>query len=65
MKGIIKRWFNGRGYGFIEPEEGEDDVFLHFSEVDDPYQLTEGKEVEFEVKETYRGLRAINVKIIM
>lgn len=45
------KWFNpGKGYGFIEQDEGED-VFVHFSEIQDEgfKTLTEGAEVEFEV----------------
>jgi len=58
------RWFDGRGYGFIKPEEGDKDVFLHFSEVKDSYLIDEGMEIEFDVQDTYRGPKAINAKIL-
>jgi CspA family cold shock protein len=64
LKGTITRWLNGRGYGFIEPEEGDEDIFLHLSEVEDAYLIEEGKEVEFQVQDTYKGQRAINAKIV-
>jgi CspA family cold shock protein len=39
-----------RGYGFIEPEEGDEDVFVHNSEIGGVYELKEGQHVEFEVE---------------
>ena len=64
MKGTVKRWLNGRGYGFIKPDEGEEDVFVHHSELRGAYSLREGQRVEFDVERTPRGPRAINVKLI-
>lgn len=63
MKGTIKRWLSGRGYGFIEPDEGEDDIFLHTSEVQGVYLLQEGQRVEFDVEDTDKGPRALNVSL--
>ncbi|OIO71797.1 MAG: cold-shock protein [Elusimicrobia bacterium CG1_02_37_114] len=63
MKGTVK-WFNsGKGYGFIATEEGED-VFVHFSSlIGDGYKsLNEGDKVEFEVTSDAKGSKAINVK---
>ena len=64
MKGTVKRWLMGRGYGFIDPEEGTDDVFFHHSEIGGLYELREGQKVEFEVESTYRGPRAVDVKLV-
>jgi CspA family cold shock protein len=64
LKGTITRWLDIRGYGFIKPEEGGEDVFLHHSEVEDVYLIKEGKEVEFQIQDTYRGPKAINAKIL-
>lgn len=64
MKGTVKSWLTGRGYGFIKPEEGDEDVFVHSSEIQGASGLTEGQKVEFEVQRTYRGPRAIKVKVI-
>ncbi|PZH61664.1 cold-shock protein [Staphylococcus aureus] len=61
-KGTVK-WFNAeKGFGFIEVE-GENDVFVHFSAINqDGYKsLEEGQAVEFEVVEGDRGPQAANV----
>jgi len=58
------KWFNDqKGYGFIEPEEGGEDVFIHYSAItgDGFKSLSEGEPVEFEVLHGERGLRAVNV----
>ncbi|MBD3155445.1 MAG: cold-shock protein [Candidatus Aenigmarchaeota archaeon] len=66
MKGKVK-WFNRmKGYGFIEPEEGED-VFVHHTSIEKGegetfVQLNEGDEVEFDVEESPKGPQAKNVK---
>jgi len=63
MKGTVK-WFNdSKGYGFIRQTEGDDDVFVHFTAIqaDGFRTLSEGEEVEFEVRESERGRQAANV----
>ncbi len=60
--GTVK-WFNdGKGYGFIEREGGED-VFVHFSAIqgDGFRSLIEGQQVEFSIEEGPKGLQAVNV----
>ena len=62
-RGKVK-WFNdSKGYGFIEQPDGED-VFVHFSAIsmDGFKTLAEGEEVDFEVRETDKGLQAANVQ---
>ncbi len=62
-RGRIK-WFNdAKGYGFIEQPEGQEDVFVHFSSIimEGFKTLSEGQEVEFELKQTDKGLQAANV----
>ena len=59
------KWFNDtKGFGFIEQEGGED-VFVHFSaiqEAGDGYRsLNEGDQVEFNVEQGQKGLQATNV----
>jgi CspA family cold shock protein len=63
--GTVK-WFNGgKGYGFIEREEGED-VFVHYSAIqgDGFRNLDEGQRVEFNVEQGAKGLQAANVTIV-
>ncbi|PYZ92823.1 cold-shock protein [Salipaludibacillus keqinensis] len=62
MQGKVK-WFNAeKGFGFIEREDG-DDVFVHFSAIEQEgfKSLDEGQEVEFEIVEGARGPQASNV----
>ncbi len=57
------KWFNdSKGYGFIEQDNGED-VFVHFSAIEqDGFKtLSEGQEVEFEIVQGPKGLQASNV----
>ncbi|HCY9523754.1 TPA: cold shock protein CspA [Staphylococcus aureus] len=63
MKQGTVKWFNAeKGFGFIEVE-GENDVFVHFTAINqDGYKsLEEGQAVEFEVVEGDRGPQAANV----
>jgi len=58
------KWFNeSKGYGFIEPEGGGRDVFVHFSAIQsDGYKtLSEGQTVEFEIIQGEKGPQASNV----
>ena len=63
-KGKVK-WFNAtKGYGFIEPEDGGNDVFVHISAVRGAgmHDLEEGQEVEFEIVENDGKASAENLK---
>jgi len=65
-KGKVK-WFNDqKGYGFITPDDGSKDLFVHHSSIlgEGFKTLTENQEVEFEVTETDKGPKAANVKKI-
>ena len=63
IKGKVK-WFNPtKGYGFIEREDKEKDVFVHSSAVREAnLELNEGDELTFEVTQTEKGLSAINLQ---
>ncbi|WP_130835036.1 transcription antiterminator/RNA stability regulator CspE [[Erwinia] mediterraneensis] len=64
MTGLVK-WFNAeKGFGFISPEDGSKDVFVHFSAIqnDGFKSLDEGQRVEFEIQDNpAKGPSAINV----
>jgi CspA family cold shock protein len=62
--GIVKWFNNAKGYGFVTPDGGAEDVFVHFSAIEmEGYRtLKEGQRVEFEVTEGPRGLHAQRVK---
>ena len=61
MKGKIK-WYNARkGYGFVEGED-EKDVFVHNTALPAGTYLDEGDQVEYDVEDSDRGLKAVNVK---
>jgi len=63
MKGTIVRWFDFRGFGFIEPEGEEDTVFAHVSEFKSRTDMLKvGLDVEFEVESSWKGPRAVNIK---
>lgn len=62
--GTVK-WFNGqKGYGFITPDDGGEDLFVHYSNlVGDGYlSLDEGQKVEFVTAEGRKGPEATEVK---
>lgn len=61
------KWFNeSKGFGFITPDGGQKDVFVHFSAVkgDGFKTLQEGTSVEFEIEQGTRGPSAVNVTIV-
>ena len=61
--GTVKFFNSTKGYGFITPEEGGEDVFVHFSGINiDGYKtLSEDQKVEFEVTDGEKGPTATNV----
>ena len=66
MQGIVK-WFNGtKGFGFITPDDGSQDVFVHHSAIDGTgfKSLQENDKVEFETTAGDKGPKAANVRLV-
>ena len=64
--GTVK-WFNAeKGYGFISREDGQADVFVHYSAINMPgyRSLEEGQNVEFDVGPGRKGEEAQNVRVV-
>ena len=60
--GTVKFFNEDKGYGFIAPEDGGKDVFVHVNGLKD--SITEGDRVSFDVEEGQKGLNAVNVVVI-
>ena len=68
VNGTVK-WFNSeKGYGFIQQENGGDDVFVHFRQINNTgygrVSLEEGQKVSFEVGQGQKGPQAENVTVL-
>ena len=63
MHGTVK-WFNKeKGFGFITPDDGGRDIYIHVSNVETPdNNLTDGQRVEFESQTGRKGPEAVKVK---
>lgn len=64
VKGKIARYLSLRGFGFIEVEEQERDIFFHMSNFPPRTIPVQGQMVEFEMIETPKGLEAFNIQVI-
>ncbi len=62
IEGTVKFFNDTKGFGFIAPEDGSKDVFVHVSGLED--DIREGDKVSFEVEETKKGPSAVNVRIV-
>ena len=62
MKGTVKFFNEGRGFGFIAAEDGKE-YFVHKSALEEGKTLKEGDSVEFDVEQGDRGSRAVKVKL--
>jgi len=65
VSGRVIRFDESKGYGFIAPSDGGEDIFLHANElIDRGLRVTVGTQVEFRVVEGERGLKAYDVHIL-
>jgi cold shock protein len=64
--GTVKWFSNEKGYGFISPADGSEDVFVHFSKIEGSgfKTLDEGAKVQFETEPGQKGLQATNVTVV-
>jgi CspA family cold shock protein len=65
-QGTVK-WFNGdKGFGFITPDDGGKDLFVHFSEIQGSgfRSLEEAQRVQFEVSPGAKGPQAVGVSVL-
>ena len=61
--GTVKFFNDTKGFGFITPDDGGKDVFVHANDLDGE-RITEGDKVSFEVEEGKKGLNAVNVTLL-
>ena len=59
--GIVKFFNNTKGFGFITPDEGGKDVFVHQTGLTE--EIREGGKVSYDVQDGQKGLNAVNVKV--
>lgn len=62
QKGTVKFFNSSKGFGFIIPADGGEDLFVHSSGLVD--KIKENDQVQFEIKEGKKGLNAINVEVV-
>jgi CspA family cold shock protein len=60
--GTVKFFNNSKGFGFITPDDGSKDVFVHINGLTD--EIAEGDKVSYDVEEGRKGPNAVNVKVI-
>ncbi len=61
-KGTVKFFNTSKGYGFIAPDDGGKDLFVHTNGVTG--KIADGDKVSYDVEETPKGLNAVNVKVV-
>ncbi len=62
QEGTVKFFNETKGFGFITPANGGQDIFVHVSGLKD--QIRENDKVSFEVQNGKKGLNAVNVKVV-
>ncbi len=62
QKGTVKFFNDSKGFGFIKPEDGGEDIFVHSSGIIN--QIRENDKVKYEVERGKKGMNAVNVEVI-
>lgn len=62
FQGTVKFFNTEKGFGFIKPQNGSEDIFVHVSGLID--EVKENDQVEYEEQQGRKGINAINVKIV-
>jgi cold shock protein len=67
MTGTVKWFSRMKGWGFIEPDEGDKDIFVHYENIlgDGFRNLEKGERVRFRVEDTPRGPKALEVSAVV
>ena len=61
QQGTVKFFNSTKGFGFITPENGSEDIFVHVTGLND--EIRENDKVTFDVQDGKKGLNAVNVRI--
>ncbi|WP_025762459.1 cold-shock protein [Dyadobacter tibetensis] len=61
-EGTVKFFNDSKGFGFIQPESGEKDIFVHVSGLQD--EIRENDKVSYDVENGRKGLNAVNVRLM-
>ena len=61
-EGTVKFFNDSKGFGFITPDSGEKDVFVHANGLVD--EIKDGDKVSYDVEEGRKGLNAVDVKVV-
>lgn len=61
-KGTVKFFNSEKGFGFIKPDDGSDDIFVHSSGLID--KIYENYQVKYDIERGRKGLTAVNVEIL-
>jgi CspA family cold shock protein len=67
LTGLIKRFNNERGFGFMVQDNGEKEIFCHISEIEGNYKgmiIADNTRFSYEVAQSDKGLKAVNVRIL-
>lgn len=63
-EGVVVRWMPEKGFGFLKTYDRDGWIFVHRTDLKRTRDLLEGERVQFQVKDTKKGPKAIDVKVI-